>query len=397
MKKGVLKFMSLVTLLCATGCGNVANSNKTSTNSQSQITSSVDDTEYWFETYSNPMEVNYSNGQPYRTEVADPSVVRGDNGYLYCVSTDRRFFRSEDGCSWELVTDNIIDLPQWGKEYTSKGYNLWAPDLIKIGDKWIYYYSLSGWGTPIGIGYATADDIEGPYEDQGKLFTGDEMGILNCIDPQPFVDVDGRVYLTVGSFQGLWLVELTEDGCDLKDGLDYQKEYKVLIAGRVGNWDGSTYEGGYIVRKEDKYYYFGSVGTCCQGIDSSYRVYVGVADNVAGPYLDKQGRDLTMSANGLTCGELVIWAGASPDKEVVGVGHNSIMIDDAGDWWIYYHGFSSMDNFGTRHLFMDKLVFDEDDYPQVYFQYENDEGKIREKKCLPSFGYDLEGPRFIVE
>ena len=399
MKTNLVKFLALAVLMCSAGCSTAtSNNNSSSVKPNSSTSTKIEDPKnYWSEIYMNPTSVVNASGQPYKVEIADPSVVRGDNGYLYCVSTDRRFLRSEDGCNWEVISENIIDNPAWGKEYSKSGYNLWAPDLIKIGDKWIYYYSLSGWGSPIGIGYATADDIEGPYEDQGKLFTGDEMGVLNCIDPQPFVDVDGTVYMTVGSFQGLWLVELTEDGMGLAGGIEYQKENKVLIAGKVGGWDGSTYEGGYIMRKEDKYYYFGSAGTCCAGKDSTYRVYVGVADNVAGPYVDKKNRPLTMSGSGTTCGELVLWAGSGSDRDVVGVGHNSVMVDDAGDWWIYYHGFSKQDTFGTRHLFMDKLVFDADGYPYVSFEYEDEDGNMKTKNYLPSYELELDGPRFFDE
>jgi arabinan endo-1,5-alpha-L-arabinosidase len=66
----------------------------------------------------------------------------------------------------------------------------------------------------------------------------------------------------------------------------------VLIAGEPGNqdWDGSTYEGSYIIKKDGYYYYFGSVGTCCEGKNSTYRVVVGRSESITGPYTDKAGR-----------------------------------------------------------------------------------------------------------
>ena len=387
MKTYLVKFLALAVLMCSAGCSTATSNNNSSSSvkpNSSTSTKIEDPKNYWSEIYMNPTSVVNASGQPYKVEIADPSVVRGDNGYLYCVSTDRRFLRSEDGCNWEVISENIIDNPAWGKEYSKSGYNLWAPDLIKIGDKWIYYYSLSGWGSPIGIGYATADDIEGPYTDQGKLFTGDEMGVLNCIDPQPFVDVDGTVYMTVGSFQGLWLVELTKDGMGLEGGIEYQKENKVLIAGKVGGWDGSTYEGGYIMRKEDKYYYFGSAGTCCEGKNSTYRVLVGRAEEITGPYLDAQGRPLTASGSGKTFGTMCLDTGIT-NKNMSGAGHNSILVDDAGDYWIYYHAYSTEDNYATRHLFMDKLAWDENGFPYVTYTYTNDEGEEKTSKVKPSF------------
>lgn len=429
MKSQLVKFMTLSFLLLSAGCGETNTSStpkpsspvastpsapvestptpstpatsstntpvSSSTSTVIEQTPSVDNKSYWSETYMNPVSVTTSAGSKFNGEVADPSIVRGDDGYYYIVSTNRVMLRSEDACNWEVVTTNIIGTPGWGADVagTSGSYALWAPDLIKIGDQWIYYYSLSGWGSPRGIGYATADNVAGPYTDQGKLFDLNEIGIQNCIDPQPFVDTDGSVYMTVGSFQGLYLVELTEDGTACMNGVEYQKENKVLIAGYDGGWDGSTYEGGYIMEKDGTYYYFGSAGTCCEGQNSTYRVYVGKADNVAGPYRDRQGRPLTMSRSGTTCGELVIWAGTASNKSVVGVGHNSILVDDAGDWWIYYHGYCNLDTFGTRHLFMDKLVWSEDGYPYVSYVGEDEDGNEKVYNYLPSFQVELDGPR----
>ena len=104
-----------------------------------------------------------------------------------------------------------------------------------------------------------------------------------------------------------------------------------------------------------------------------------------------------MSGSGTTCGELVLWAGSGSNRDVVGVGHNSVMVDDAGDWWIYYHGYSKQDTFGTRHLFMDKLVFDDKDYPYVSYEYEDEDGNMKTKNYLPSYELELEGPRFFDE
>ena len=72
------------------------------------------------------------------------------------------------------------------------------------------------------------------------------------------------------------------------------------------------------------------------------------------------------------------------DKNVYGPGHNSVLLDDAGDYWIYYHAFSSADNYSTRHLFMDKLLWDDNGFPYI-------------ENRIPSFQEELDGPRFILE
>lgn len=383
---GLISLVGMSTFGCTTINPNSSSSNDELSVSSSETTSYNED-EIIQGIYQNPCTVTRANSElKYSGEIADPSVVRGDDGYFYSFSTAYRVLRSEDACNWELYSENIIKWPSWGAEVSpyDNDYNLWAPDVVKVGDKWIYYYSLSGWDKPRGIGYAIADEIAGPYEDQGKLFSGDEMGIKNCIDPQTFVDDDGSVYMTVGSFQGLYMVELTDDGMGLKNGLEYQKANKTLIAGYDGNWDGATYEGSYIIKKDDYYYYFGSAGSCCVGKNSTYKVYVGRSKNIKGPYVDANNAKLTDSRVATTNGNLVLQKPMAMDGIVAGVGHNSILLDDFGDYWIYYHGYSKNDNFGTRHLFMDKLLWDEDGFPYV-------EGK------RPSFDEEIDGPRFILD
>lgn len=382
-------------ILAATATLGVAGCQKESSNEKPTPTPPV---EYDYATYTNPTMVCFENGSPYNDEIADPSIVKGDDGYFYIFSTNGRVFRSEDACNWFYYTNEIISRPTWDKDVYGQSVNagIWAPDVIKVGDKWIYYYSLSAWGKCCGIGYATADNIAGPYTDQGKLFSYKEIDIENAIDPHVFIEDDGSVYMSVGSFQGLFLLELTTDGMGLLGGVEKQKKDKVLIAGKVGGWDGSTYEGSYIIKKDGYYYYFGSAGTCCEGRNSTYRVLVGRADNIKGPYTDSKGRALTLSGNGITIGELCLSTGIN-NTNTAGAGHNSILLDDAGDYWIYYHAYHKNDNFGTRHLFMDKLEWDENGFPYVSYNYENDEGEEKTSKVKPSFEIELNGPRFILK
>ena len=65
--------------------------------------------------------------------------------------------------------------------------------------------------------------------------------------------------------------------------------------------------------------------------------------------------------------------------DVKGPGHNSVLVDDAGNYWIYGHAYISTDNYATRHLMMDKLLWDKNGMPYV-------EGKNF------SFNEELDGP-----
>lgn len=334
--------------------------------------------------YENPLFVQSKSGAFYSSEIADPCVVRGDDGCIYCFSTDGRVLRSEDGCLWEAYAENVIPRPTWGDSYADRP-GIWAPDVVKVKDKWIYYYSLSAWGGPCGVGYAVADEVGGPYTDKGKLFVSREVGgefsldVENSIDPQVVLDGDD-VYMVFGSFCGIYLVQLTEDGMGLYGGVEYQRENKILIAGRSSGFNINSFEGSWIFKRDDLWYYMGSTGTCCAGKNSSYRVMCAVADNIAGPYLDSQGRSLT-EIDENPFGDLVIQS--TPDL-VAGTGHNSVIQDDAGDFWWYGHCYYEYDNFKTRHLAMDKLLWDENDMPYV------------ENHKL-SYNEELEGPQWLEE
>lgn len=323
-------------------------------------------------TYANPIYPLSKTGTAYKQEVADPSsIVKATDGYYYLYSTDRREFRSADLCTWEWVTDSFLDLPTWGDPSNLSSTHIWAPDVVKVGDQWIMYYALSAWGAAYGIGYATAEDAGGPWTDQGALAKTDEIGIGNCIDPFVYVDTDGSVYMTAGSFQGIYIFELASDGMSCKGSVATQSANKVKIAG-------SLYEGSYITKRGDSYLLWLSAGSCCEGANSKYRVYAGKSDLITGPYTDSKG--ILMTDDNST-NNLVVWAGMASDKPYAGPGHNSVFRDDAGDDWLYYHSYCDDDHYATRHLFLDKILYDSDGYPY-----------LKDKK--PSYQEELDGPRF---
>jgi arabinan endo-1,5-alpha-L-arabinosidase len=373
--------LTLLGALALGGCSlGVASSNGNSaispgaSSGKTVIPSSSDGRVFDSGTYANAILPLTKDGREYKGEIADPSsVVKGSDGYYYVFSTLRKCFRSSDLCTWYVHSESVIDRPTWGDAMATNP-EVWAPDVIKIGGRWIYYYALSAWGEPCGIGYATAEDPAGPWTDQGCLFQYSELGIDNAIDPCVYVEEDGSVYMASGSFQGIYLFQLTEDGRDLEGSKAYQKAHKTLIAG-------TDYEGSYLVKRNGYYYLYLSAGSCCEGLSSTYRVYVGRSAKLQGPYLDEKGNPLTASVS--TATSLVLWAGVGSSRQVIGPGHNSIFQDDKGQDWLIYHSYADLDDFATRHLMMDKLVYDEGGFPAV-------EGK------KPSYEEELDGPSLEV-
>lgn len=310
--------------------------------------------------YSNPT-YPLANNEKKETYMADPFVVRDDDGtyYMYCTQTEvytpnllfKRgpTFKSTNMIDWTYVSDVFADyVPTWGES----GAGVWAPTVIKIGDTWNFYYSLSiASDSNPGIGVATSQTPYGPWTHYGKLFNSNEIGVTNSIDPFVFVD-DDNVYMAFGSYGGLIsLVELTNDGLELKNGLEYQKENKVALAG-FEVFDMTNYEGTFIFKKDGWYYLLLSTGSCCNGINSTYKVVVSRSRNVKGPYLDSQGRDMFKPNRG----DPVVVPSLSG---AMGTGHCAVINDDNDNLWMLYHGYNTKGkNPSYRVLYLDQLIFD---------------------------------------
>lgn len=355
MKKINLFILSILMFGCSSNQNSSVNSSThMSTVSCSSITSSVEDKELVSVKYENPV---------YDSDFADPSYVKcEEDGYYYLFATGAKIIKTKDLVNYEYVGNAISSRPTWG----TSGANIWAPDVQYVDGQYVMYYSLSKWDDPNpGIGIATASHPAGPWEDKGKLFTSTEIGVNNSIDAMVYQE-DGKVYMVWGSFRGIYLIELESNGLALKNGLEYAKENKILIAGYETNrpLDVATYEGSYIIKKDNYYYLFLSNGQCCSGA-YSYNLRVARSENIAGPYVDKNGLDVLGGDRGTT----IITASA----DFKAVGHNSVLMDDAGDFWTLYHGYKMVLNTETyestmdgskRVLLMDKLTF-KDGWPSV--------------------------------
>lgn len=267
----------------------------------------------------------------------DPTVLRADDGtfYLYTTEDIRNvpIFHSSDLVNWSMKGTAFSDSsrPQWLPEG-----GIWAPDINKVGDRYLLYYAKSVWGGEwdAGIGVAVADRPEGPFEDMGNMFVSRDIGTQNSIDPF-YIEDGGRKYLFWGSFSGIFGIELAEDGLSVKSG-----ETPRQIAG-------TFMEAAYIKRHGGYYYLFGSAGTCCDGENSTYRVTVGRSENLFGPYVDRKGKKLLDNHY-----ELVLYR----NENVIGPGHNSELItDDDGQDWMLYHGFDAGCPEKGRLVWLDKV------------------------------------------
>ncbi|MDP4240151.1 MAG: family 43 glycosylhydrolase [Bacteroidota bacterium] len=297
----------------------------------------------------------------FEPDLADPTIVRAPDGMFYAYGTENEWtlgiervvpiVKSKNLVNWEYVTDAFPNRPIWK---TAGG--IWAPDVHFINSKYYMYYAISTWGdSNPGIGLAISDLPYGPFVDQGKVFDSNSIGVGNSIDPC-FIQIgSGRLkhnYLFWGSFKGIYGIELS---ADLKTpvGTKFQ----------IAN---SNFEAAHIEFKNNKYYFFGSLGNCCEGLDSKYHVAVAVATDIHGPYLDILGNDI----NGVGQEGTLFLSG---DKSIgwVGPGHNAgLVTDDNGNDYFIYHAIDItkplLPNGATRRpLLIDRIKW-VNGWPQIH-------------------------------
>ncbi len=288
----------------------------------------------------------------FEADFPDPSVQRGSDGYFYAYATGPNCLRSKDLVNWESVS-KVIDRPTWndstyvgsdGKNKTDY-YSFWACDVSRVEEKYVMYYACALWGngSRTGIGVASGTALT-KFNDEGKMFRSTEIGVENSIDPVYWEEKDKK-YLAWGSWNGIYISELSEDGLKLKD-----PSKKTMIAG-------TAFEGAMIHKRGNSYYLFCSVGSCCDGLNSTYHCVVGRSTKLMGPYLSKTGGK--MLDNNYTT---VLRA----NNRWIAPGHNSeIITDDNGDDWLLYHAIDKNAPDDGRMMLLDKITWSDDGWPTI--------------------------------
>ena len=283
---------------------------------------------------------------------ADPTVILAHDGYFYLYATGGNVpvYRSRNLVEWKYIGSAFTSQtrPNWEP---MKGRAIWAPEIRYIKDKYVLYYSWAIWGKQdeCHIGVATADSPEGPFIDHGCLINGKEIGVRNSID-QFYIEENGKKYMFWGSFNGIYATELTDDGLAVKRKTDGTPVLLKKVCG-------AKFEATNIYKRGDYFYLFASVGSCCDGLNSTYRAVVGRSKNLLGPYVDDKGGDMLQNNFKLVVNKNNTW---------VGPGHNSILIkDDEGTEWMIYHSYKADAVADGRVVLLDRLRWDENGWPYI--------------------------------
>lgn len=208
-------------------------------------------------------------------DYSDPDVCRAGD-YFYMTSSSfncvpaLQILRSTDLVNWEIAAAASPNHVPFLEAGTNNGLGVWAPSIRYHNNKFYIFY-----GDPdTGIIRLTADKIEGPWEE--KLV----IEAKGYIDPCPFWDEDGRVWLVhalAGSRAGLKSVLLMAE-------LDSTAS-EVIVPSRIifdGHQTQPTCEGPKLYKRNNWYYIFhpaGGVRTGWQTVLRSKQIY--------GPYEEK--------------------------------------------------------------------------------------------------------------
>ena len=232
-------------------------------------------------------------GKPF---IHDPSTIMECDGKYYTFGTGGGGLISEDGWTW----NGGAVRPGGGA----------APDVVKIGDRYLIAYGSTGGGLggghdgKINTMWNNTLDPKSPdfkFSESNVVASSSNMEDNDAIDPGLLLDpTDGRLWMSYGTYFGfIRIIEL-----DPKTGKRVEGNKAIDIAIDCEATD--------LMYNDGWYYLLGTHGTCCDGANSTYNIVVGRSKKVSGPYLDNMGRDMLQGG-----GKMVLAAGG----RVTGPGH----------------------------------------------------------------------------
>ena len=328
-------------------------------------------------------EMEKGDSQFKNVSVHDPSVIKVDDTY-YIFGSHLASAKSKDLIKWEQISRYVHDnnplIPNVTEEMKegldwAQTNNFWAPDVIELEDgKYYMYYNMCKGDSPrSALGLAVADNVEGPYKDQGIFLKSgmwgeaSENGTIydatihpNTVDPDVFYDKEGKLWMVYGSYSGgIFILEL-----DPKTGKPYadQGYGKKLLGGNH-----SRIEAPYVLYSPESEYYYLFLSYGGLSADGGYNIRVARSKNPDGPYYDAKGQDMidshgpkgtffdddAISPYGVKLMgnfRFINQKGepAKGDLGYVSPGHNSAYYNqESGKYYIFFH--SRFPNRGEEH------------------------------------------------
>ena len=241
--------------------------------------------------------------------------------------------RSTDLIEWKSLGP-VLRIPDYEG---SRQANYWAPEILPHRGKFHLYFTSDSFGDAYRrfVRVAIADNIEGPYESDGRPLTGEPS-----IDGHPFYSSDREGYLFYtgnegNPHMGQVLVDRLVSPNQLAG-----KPRKVFPSETV-EWE----EGAFLLRKNGEFYLFSSQGNWR---NATYHILVAKSKTVAGPYqriFDADDRKVLET-----------------NEHQIGPGHNSLFDGPGGLTYVCYHAWDQAHT--GRYAWIAPLFWD-NDFPLV--------------------------------
>jgi hypothetical protein len=270
---------------------------------------------------------------PSRREAADPTMITFKNEYYLFASKSGGYFHSTDLIHWDLITTKDLPLEDY------------APTVVEIKDT---LYFMASKSAPVTI-FKTADPKSGNWKIANSNFP------IGMIDPDLFLDDDGRLYFYYGcsNINPLYAVELDSKTFNPigKPVELFNSDMKHLGWERAGDYNNKDVrpwiEGSWITKHNGKYYLqYAGPGT-------EYKSYcdgVYVSDKPLGPF--KLANNNPVSSK--------------PEGFVASAGHSSTFQDIYGNYWHISTMTISQKHMFERRLGLFPTFFDNDGEMYVY-------------------------------
>ncbi|MBE5922222.1 MAG: hypothetical protein E7269_05665, partial [Lachnospiraceae bacterium] len=322
---------------------------------------------------SNP-NVNYVNNSAYAS-VHDPVILKsGKTYYMYStgiIGWGVELRTSTDLVNWTYVSDfaashdDELKVSAVMSATNNATSNIWAPEVIQVGNEYWMYYSCSAGGTQNScIALAKATNPAGPFTYAGivlQTYIG-MSSWMNGIDASIEYDQSGNMWMSYGSFfGGIRVVQLNSSTGFLKTSGDEG----TLIASRPSSIDSGAVEAP-VIRYHDGYYYlfvsYDNLFGPERGGGGSYHVRVGRSKTINGTYVDQDG--VSMINAGETTGyKLTANYKFNNGTGWWAVGHCDIY--EENDKWIYVSHARVNGNEGAPYSFIHQMTWNEDGWPVI--------------------------------
>jgi beta-xylosidase len=341
--KIVILFLALLVLIAATACGEQA---ATPTPTVPPVTATAPQATAGDVTATTVPSADSFQNPVFRNDFPDPQVLKEDDTYYaYATNASGRNVQaatSKDLVHWQLLTDAMPAIGSWAK---LGGSYVWAPEVIKIGDHYVLYYTARDKEADRQcIGVATSDKSQGKFKDSNDHALVCQASEGGSIDPDPFRDGD-KLYLywkndgnCCGQPTYLYVQELAPDGLSLVG------EPKQLVRNDK-LWEGAVVEAPTMWKQDGKYYLFYS-GNNYAGVE--YSVGYANCQSATGPCEDAP--------------ENPILKTSLEKPPVIGPGHQTVVLDKDGQTWMVYHAWE-VSGAGTktsrRFMWIDPLEWND--------------------------------------